>query len=345
MAAVQAPEALEDASWAAWWRDDAAAVFDAREAAFRLYRTRGQTAGAARMATWLACDHLDFNGASSVAGGWLRRARRLLESQPESAEHGWLAFHEGYLAEGSGDSARACDLARQAADIGRRLDIADLQMLGLALEGASLVACAQIDAGMRCLDEATATALEAEADVPIANAWTFCFLVSACVAVRDFKRAFEWCDRIAEFAARYHSRYMLGFCRAYYGAVHIWRGEWTEAETLLEAAVEDLACSRPAYAADALVWLAELRRRQGRTDEALQLLDKAGDWSRPRVCRARLALDAGDAVRAIELAERCLRQTPKERTLDYAPALEVLVQARARRGKLDAAHDALNALR
>jgi hypothetical protein len=31
------------------------------------------------MATWIGCDHNDFHGAAAVAGGWLERARRLLE--------------------------------------------------------------------------------------------------------------------------------------------------------------------------------------------------------------------------------------------------------------------------
>jgi len=345
MATVQSAAALEQASWAAWWQDDAHAVFAAREGAYRAYQQSGNAVAAARMATWLACDRLDFNAASSVAAGWLGRARRLLESQPTSPEHGWLAFHAGYLAEANGDSSRTVDLARQAAEIGRRLGVADLQMLGLALEGASLVACAHVAEGMRCLDEATATALETDASVPIANAWTFCFLVSACVSVRDYRRAFEWCDRISEFARRFNSRYMLGFCRAYYGAVHICRGEWTEAEGMLEAAVEDLSRSRPPYAVDALVWLAELRRRQGRADDAAQLLDRAGDWSRPRLCRALLALDAGEALRAAELAERCLRQTPTQRTFERIPALEILARARIARGQLEAAHAAVASLR
>ena len=121
---------------------------------------------------------------------------------------------------------------------------------------------------MRCLDEATATALAGEATIPISGAWTCCFLVAACTAVLDFERASEWCDRIAEFAERYGSRYMLAFCRAEYGAVHLWRGRWAEAEAMLEASVEDFARSRPAWAAGPLVGLAELRRRQGRPAEA-----------------------------------------------------------------------------
>jgi len=58
----ETPEALEGSSWAAWWLDDADAVFEARERAYRLYRKRGDPAGAARMATWIAADQLDFYG-------------------------------------------------------------------------------------------------------------------------------------------------------------------------------------------------------------------------------------------------------------------------------------------
>ena len=83
---------------------------------------------------------------------------------------------------------------------------------------------AEVDEGMRRLDEATAAALEGEAAIPIAGAWAFCFLVTACSAVRDYERASEWCDRIAEFAESYGSRYMLAFCRAEYGGIHLWRG-------------------------------------------------------------------------------------------------------------------------
>ena len=94
----ETPEAVEGLSWAAWWLDDAEAVFDARERAYRLYRRRREPASAARMATWLAADQLDFRGAVAVAGGWLRRAGRLLEPLEPGPDHGWLAFHEGYLA-------------------------------------------------------------------------------------------------------------------------------------------------------------------------------------------------------------------------------------------------------
>jgi LuxR family transcriptional regulator, maltose regulon positive regulatory protein len=343
--AGESAEALEGLSWAAWWLDDADMVFEARERAYRRYRERRDPASAARMATWLAADHLDFHGALAVASGWLRRAGRLLEPLDPGPDHGWLAFHEGHIAGLCGDTAKAGELAAQAAQLGRRFEVPDLEMLGLALQGASLVASAQVEEGMRCLDEATATALVGEATIPISSAWTCCFLVSACTAVLDYGRAFEWCDRIAEFAERYGSRYMLAFCRAEYGAVHLWRGRWVDAETLLEASIEDFSRSRPAWAEGPLVTLAELRRRQGRPAEVLRLLDQAGASAASQLCHARLALDRGEARRAVELGQRVLRQLPEEGKLDRAPALELLARARVARGELEEAASALAALR
>jgi LuxR family transcriptional regulator, maltose regulon positive regulatory protein len=343
--AGESAEALEGLSWAAWWLDDAETVFEAREGAYRRYSKRRDPASAARMATWLAADHLDFHGALAVASGWLRRAGRLLEPLDPGPDHGWLAFHEGYIAGMCGDSGKAGELGARAAQLGRRFDVPDLEMLGLALQGASLVASAQVEEGMRCLDEATATALAGEATIPISSAWTCCFLVSACTAVLDYGRAFEWCDRIAEFAERYGSRYMLAFCRAEYGAVHLWRGRWADAETLLEASIEDFSRSRPAWAEGPLVTLAELRRRQGRPVEVLRLLDQAGVSAASQLCRARLALDRGEARRAVELGQRVLRQLSEEGRLDRAPALELLVRGRVSRGELEEAASALAALR
>ena len=72
------------------------------------------------------------------------------------------------------------------------LDVPDLEMLGLALEGSSLVTGGAVQDGMRRLDEATVIAFEDRAQIPISGAWTCCFLVSACLRVYDFERAFAW---------------------------------------------------------------------------------------------------------------------------------------------------------
>ena len=297
------------------------------------------------MATWLAADHLDFRGAAAVANGWLRRAHRLLDPLEPGPDHGWLAFHEGYVAYIGGDADAAAELGVRAAQLGQEFDVVDLEMLGLALHGSTLVSRADVAEGMRCLDEATAAALEGDATIPISSAWACCFLVSACEAVLDYDRANEWCDRISEFADRYGSRYMLAFCRAEYGAVHLWRGRWSEAEALLVASIEDFSVLRPAWVGSPLVVLADLRRRQGRPSESASLLDQAGGGSSALLCRAALALDGGEALRAVELLERLLRGLSEDRKLARAPVLELLIRARIARGALDEAATSLEAFR
>jgi DNA-binding NarL/FixJ family response regulator len=57
--------------------------------------------------------------------------------------------------------------------------------------------------------------------------------------------------------------------------------------------------------------------------------------------RARIALDHGEAGDAAALVETLLRRTPAERRLERAPALEILVRARAALGDLAEAESAL----
>ena len=327
LAYEESGEAWEGLSWAAWWLDDAETVFQAREQAYRLYRRAGATNAAARMATWLASDALDFHGAPAVASGWLLRAHRLLDPLEPSPEHGWLAFHDGYVERLRNETASSLELARRAAEIGRQFNVPDLEMLGLALEGATLVDCAEVEHGMRSLDEAAAIALQGDAEIPISGAWTCCFLVTTCAAVCDYARASEWCDRIAAFADRYGSRYMLAFCRAEYGAVHLWRGDWDEAERLLSASIDDFSSSRPGWSSPSLVGLAEVRRRRGAIHEAEEFLERAGSGEAAQLCRARIALDRDRPGDAALLLERVLRQM-EDRRLQRGAALELLVRAR-----------------
>lgn len=153
-------EAWDGLSWACWWLEDEAAAMRAREHAYRRYKDAGDRQGAARMAIWLANDHLDFRGEEAVAQGWLRRATRILDDLAPAPEHGWHAALEAEMALARGDTAAALRLG--ARELGRGLGNTDLEMLGLATEGLALVTEGEVGAGMRCLDEATAAALGGE---------------------------------------------------------------------------------------------------------------------------------------------------------------------------------------
>jgi DNA-binding NarL/FixJ family response regulator len=341
----ETPEALEGFGLAAWWLEQSAATLEARERAYRLYRASDDRRGAARVAVALAEDYLTFRGEPAVAHGWLRRAHRLLEGIELCAEHGWLACLEGYIAFiHHTDSVGALKAGAQAAGIGRSLRLLDLEMVGLALGGLALVSQGQIAEGMSRLDEATATAVSGEVTDPNAIGTACCYLIHACERVRDYSRAAQWCERVKELCRRWRFQSLFAVCRTHYATVLMWRGAWADADRELTTATRELAATRPPMVVEGLVRLGELRRRQGRFEEAATLFAKAETHPLAQLGRAALALDQGDAVGAADLAERFLRRIPAENRTDRVAALELIVRAYMTLGQGDQARAAVSQL-
>jgi LuxR family transcriptional regulator, maltose regulon positive regulatory protein len=340
----ESAEALEGLSWAAYYLDDESLTFDSRERAYTLYRQSEDDGSAARMAAWLATDSLDFRGQPAVANGWLARAHRLLDDLEPGADHGWLAVHEASIVlEDNPTDARR--LAAGAVELGRGLGMPELEMLGLGIEGAALVRHGALDEGMRRLDEATTAALAGEARNLVCAGWACCYMISACEQVRDYGRARQWCERVGAFCERHGISSLLGVCRAHYAGVLMWQGRWSEAEAEATLAADRLGQSRPALACEAILRLAELRRRQGRLTEAEALYGQCEGAADALLGRAALALDRNLPDEAVELAERYLRRFPTSEGLKRWPGQEIAVQAHLRAGNREAAAGALNELR
>ncbi len=345
IAREETPEALEGLSWAAWWTGATELLFKSRERAYALYRGREDRLGAARMATWLGTDSVDFRGEFAVAGGWLSRARRLLAGLEDTLEYGWLCVHEAEQLIYAEDTAEARMRGTQAAALGRRLESTALEMMGIAVEGLALVTEGEIERGMRDLDESATAALAGEFEERAYAAFASCFVIYACERVRDYDRAAEWCTRASEYAERTKMESLNHLCRAHHAGVLIWRGMWTEAEAELIRAGDVLAASRPALASEAVVRLGELRRRQGRLDEAESLLADVTDHPLALLVLAEIRLDRDDPVLAHDLVDRLLRETPKTSRTQRATVLELAVRSHAACGRLDAAGEALAELR
>jgi len=339
------PEALEGLGIAAWWLDMADLVFECREAAYRLYLVREDRAAAARVAVWLAWDSWAFRGEGAVANGWLQRARRLLEDHPPCAERAWLEVREGSLCLlEEGDPERALSLAREGVRIAQEARNIDLEMLGRAVEGLSLVAAGAVAEGMRKLDEVNAAVIAGELTDRVAIGLSGCYLIAACERVRDYGRAVQWCRRLKEFCAKWGLRPLFAVCRTQYASICVWRGTWLEAEQELCAARDELAASRPAMKGDALVRLAELRRRQGRLEEAAALVEQVPPHGSGLLVRAELALDCEDPQGALEIIEQYLRHLPIPNRTDRASGLEVALRARTECKDWPAAKAALDEL-
>jgi LuxR family maltose regulon positive regulatory protein len=333
-AAVQAgasAEAHEGLAIAAWWLDDVPVIFASRDLAYRLYRQRDDRLGAARCAIWIALDHYIYRGDLAITNGWLQRAHRLLDGIEPAAEHGWLAVWSGYVALfGQNDVATTLRVSAETLALARSLDLTDLEALALALEGLAMVSAGHVSEGMRRLDESTTAALSGDVRDYDAIATICCYLIFACERVRDYDRAAQWCEKVEAISLRFDYRSMFPVCRTHYAAVLIWRGEWSQAEAELAEATRQLTASRRGWAPDSSVRLAELRRRQGRLDEAAQLFEQSSSDARSLLGLAELALGRDDPATAADLVERFLRRVqPDDRTVrTEGLALAIRVQLR-----------------
>ncbi len=96
---------------------------------------------------------------------------------------------------------------------------------------------------------------------------------------------------------------------------------------------------------EAIVQLAELRRRQERLSEAAALFQRCATMTESIIGLAAIALERGDAVRAAESLERLRRRPMAEKWAQRATALELLSRALVATGDRDGAAAAAGELR
>ena len=342
LAVEETPEALEGLGTAAWWLEDVPTVFASRQHAYRLFRGRSDQRAAGRVAAALGSDYAVFRAEMAVSNGWLQRAHRLLDDLDPVPEQVWLALTDAELAyHGEGDMERVRRRAVQAKQLAGHLGLFDLEMVGLAVEGLALVGLGEVSDGMRRLDEATTAAVAGEMENFQSVASILCVMVFACERVRDVDRASQWCDHYMEFCSRNGLQAQLALCRVQYASVLTARGRWDEAEDQLAQALEGLRC-RVAWSLSALERLGELRRRQGRLDEAEANFERAHPAG--ILGRARVALDRGDHETALDVVERMLRRFSDRDRVERIAPLELLVRIHCGRGDVEDAQEALNEL-
>ena len=312
---------------AARYELDAVTALDAHERAFRLARALGDDDAAALVAVQLSYDAYSFHSAAEAVG-WAERAAMLVDGRPPSAATAFVPFIRAYLALlGRHDPEAARTGAAEARELARLIGAVDLEMLALALEGLSLVSIGRVDEGMRKLDTAAAAAVGGEMTDADSIESVCCFVIDACKRVRDLERASEWCLRVREIATRFGDRQMFAVCRTHYADVLLWHGDWAEAEFELVTGARELGRLRPGRDEDALVRLAELRRRQGRTTEAAELLDRSTTHRLHPLVTGLLAFDRGDVETARAAADRFLRRIGETDRFERVVGLELLVRA------------------
>jgi DNA-binding NarL/FixJ family response regulator len=173
----------------------------------------------------------------------------------------------------------------------------------------------------------------------------FCQLFAACEHAHDVTRADQWIRVGETFAARRRLPAISAFCRTHYGGILTAAGRWPEADAALTDAVRLWGLGHRVLRGDALIRLADLRVRQGRFEEAEQLLGEVDASGDPIAARALAAirLASGQTELARDLIERALTSVDPDST-GAAPLLALLVEIHLAAGDTEEANAAAGAL-
>jgi DNA-binding CsgD family transcriptional regulator len=322
---------------ALWWLGDNRASVKHCTTAYSLFRRSGDIDGAVESALWLAITYKANFANFAAANGWIARAERLLGPVQSGPAHAWLWVTKAYrMADLDGAEVltqRALDLARDIGDV-------DLELNAASQLGLIRVSKGDVAGGFALLDESMAAALGGEPSNLNTVVYTCCDMLNACELTNDAKRAAQWCQVADEFVESYGCPFLYAECRIYYGSVLTATGRWVDAERELGAGVLITAGACPGLHRRALTRLANLRIRQGRLEEAEQLLDDVGGFadteSDVALSVAALRLARGDGAGASRLLEHRWRTMERHRA-HLTAALDLLVDARLSVGDVDEA--------
>ena len=326
-----APDDLEAMAEAAFWvmrPDDA---IDALERAYAGFVDAHEHTRAAHVALTLSREH-GAKLAGSLATGWFNRAERLLESEPEGPEHGYLAARRSFRAMIAGDLDEAIELAHRSASLGERYGDRDLLATGTMYEGLARIERGEVADGLALIDEAALAAVSGELG-PFVTGSVYCNMIGTCCEIADYRRAGEW----TEAALRRGVRTTPGDCRVHQAEVLVLRGAWAEAEeSARRGAEENRAFNRFAHAGEGQYQIGEVRRLRGDLVGADEAYRDAGELGRdPQPGLSLLLLQRGKLEAAAASIKRALDEETS--TLSRARLLPSAVRISLEAGDLDGA--------
>jgi DNA-binding CsgD family transcriptional regulator len=258
----------------------------------------GDPPGAARCAFWLALGLL-LRGEEALAGGWLGRARRVLdEAGRPCAEQGYLLVPAA-LAALAADPMEAYGHSARAGEIGAAFNDPDLTALGRLGCGQALIQAGKATEGLALLDETMVAVTAGEVSARVAGI-VYCAVLEECQSVFDLRRARQWtaalthwCDGQPELVP------YRGQCLVHRVELMRLHGDWPDAVEEARRACRFLA-GGPA-AAVAFYHLGESHRLRGEdaaAEQAYREASRRGRSPQPGLALLRLAQGQVDAAAA-----------------------------------------------
>lgn len=309
--------------------DDAATEFWTR--AVNQWGRSSDPVSAARCAFWLGLA-LSLRGEQVRGGGWLGRARKLLDTTGvDCPERGYLLVPLGlrHLAEGDGAAAR--EVFSTAAVIGERFADPDLISLGALGTGHALIVLGRHLDGVAAFDEAMIRVTSEEVS-PIVTGIVYCAVIEQCQRIFDLRRSQEWTAALTRWCSAQPDLVPYrGQCLVHRAEILQLQGAWAESMEAARRAHRRL--TQPtvhAAVGSASYLMAELHRLRGEFAQAEKLYTEANKWGRPpRPGLALLRMMQGRVGSAVACIRREVDETldPLEQARLLPACVEIMLAA------------------
>jgi DNA-binding CsgD family transcriptional regulator len=292
---------------------------------------RGDAPHAARAAVWMAL-RLLFQGKTAPSGGWVARARRLLEEHSaECVEQGYVLLPDAIKAAFERDAETSRARFIEISSIGEQFRDPELMALGRLGLGRALIRLGEIARGMALLDEVM-VAVTADDVSPVTVGEVYCAVLDACQETFDLRRAQEWTAALERWCAEQPDLAPYrGPCMVRRAELLQLHGEWRDAVEEASRACERLS-RPPAHpaAGAAFYQRAEVHRLRGELAEAEECYREVSRLGRdPQPGLALLRLAQGRTETAVSAIRRAMDELKdlRVRAPALAAAVEILLAA------------------
>jgi DNA-binding CsgD family transcriptional regulator len=256
--------------------DEAASLL---QRAYQVHVDAGDIGRAVRCAFYL-WHALTVKGEFAHAAGWIARAWRLTETQPECDELGYLLIPEAERQFGERDFAGAFATAGRAVERGNGCGDRDLVAVAAHIQGRAMIKEGRVGQGLALLDETMVGVTAGETSAGIA-CWIYCSVIDACHELHDVHRAREWtvalnawCDTRPQFTGAFS-----GVCRIHRAELLQLGGAWADAVYEARLACEQLTRGfGETMAGPAFYQLGEIHRLRGESASAEEAYRRASEY-------------------------------------------------------------------
>lgn len=286
---------------------------------------------AVRCAFWIGA-HFAQRGEMARAGGWLARAKRLVEHHElGEVERGYLLLPSVFEHEARGELGLAARVAGEAVAVAERFGDRDLLALGAHMQGQMLIEGGHVKDGLALLDEAMVPAAAGELS-PIVTGIVYCGVILACRYAHEVRRAREWTEVLSRWCERQPDLVAFtGRCLIHRAEIMQLGGSWSVAlEEARRAHERCLQGGNEAAAGEASYRQGEVLRLRGeRTAAESAYRDASRHGREPQPGLALLRLVQGERESALNLIRRALAETdqPGERLALLPAGVEILLAA------------------